>query len=658
VNGRDFRDSAAQQQVASDPDAMRRDVLQMDDLNRSLSLDERWFSTALKSIGDAVIATDDRSRVLYMNPVAEALTGWSGAAAHGKPLAEVFQTVNEATGKPGEDPVAKVLATGQCVGRANRTVLIARDGKYLPIDESAAPVVDDQGHATGIILVFRDVTEKTQAALMTERLAAIIESSDDIIASKTLDGVLTSWNRGAERILGYTAEEVIGRHVSMLMPPELVEDMPRILDRIRRGEKVDHYQTRRRRKDGRIIDVSLTVSPIRDASGRIIGASKIGRDITQEKVIEVERLEADRRKDEFLAMLAHELRNPLSAINSAAQLLGKLEAEKELEWANEVIVRQVKHLARLIDDLLDVSRISRGKIQLRKEPIDLAPVVHSAVDAVRPLLEERKHELSVTLIDRELLLEADPLRVEQILINLLTNAAKYTDSGGRIWLTARREGAEIVVTVRDTGIGITPELMPRVFDLFTQGDRTIARSEGGLGIGLTLVRKLAEMHGGTVTAESEGSGKGSAFTVRFPALEKPRPSAPSRGGTLLRAGRLNSRVLVVDDNVDNARGLSRLLTLLGHDVRAAHDGEAAIEAARAHRPEIVVLDIGLPGMDGYEVARRLRTEACCQDALIIAASGYGQPDDLRRSREAGFDHHLVKPIDYDALMVLFAPRSR
>jgi PAS domain S-box-containing protein len=628
----------------------------MTDTARKLPFDERWFSTALKSIGDAVIATDEESRVLFMNPVAEALTGWSDEEAHGRGLTEVFRIVNEVTRQPVEDPVAKVLGTGRISGLANHTVLIARGGREVPIDDSAAPIFDDEGRVGGVILVFRDVTERRRADLLNERLGAIVESSDDIIASKDLDGVLTSWNKGAERILGYTAEEVVGRHVSMLMPPELVEDMPKILDRIRRGEKVDHYQTRRRRKDGTIIDVSLTVSPIRDAEGRVVGASKIGRDITQEKRIEAERLEAERRKDEFLAMLAHELRNPLSAISNATHLFGKLEAEDELLWAKEVIVRQVKHLGRLIDDLLDVSRISRGKIALRKEPIDLSPVVAGAIEAVRPLLEERKHELNTSLAIGGLRLQADPFRLEQVLINLLTNAAKYTDAGGKITLTARHEGGRVVIRVQDTGMGITAGLLPRIFDLFTQGDRTTARSEGGLGIGLTLVQKLVEMHGGNITAASEGLGRGSEFTVRLPAL---RESAAPRGRpqtTLPRIARQSSRVLVVDDNIDNATGLSRLLKLLGHDVQVAHDGKDAIEMARAHRPEVVLLDIGLPGMDGYEVARALRAEECCKDSVIIAVSGYGQPEDIRRTKEAGFDHHMVKPVDYDALMSLFAPQ--
>lgn len=454
-----------------------------------------------------------------MNPVAETLTGWTDAEARGRDLSEVFAIVNESTRQPVENPVGEVLATGNVVGLANHTVLVARGGREFPIDDSAAPILDERGRVAGVVLVFRDVSGKRRVELLNEHLAAIVESSDDIIASKTLDGVITSWNRGAERILGYTADEVLGRHISVIMPPELLEDMPKILGRIRRGERVEHYQTKRRRKDGTIIDVSLTVSPIRDAEGNIVGASKIGRDITREKLAEVERLEADKRKDEFLAMLAHELRNPLSAISGAARLFGTLETEAELEWAKEVVLRQVRHLARLIDDLLDVSRISRGRIVLRKEPVDLATVVRRAVDVVRSLLEAHGHEMDVALDGGGLWVEADPLRIEQILVNILTNAAKYTHAGGRITLSAHREGSRIAITVRDNGMGITPDLLPRVFDLFVQGERTIARSEGGLGIGLTLTRKLAELHGGSVTAESEGPGKGSTFSVRLPALE-------------------------------------------------------------------------------------------------------------------------------------------
>jgi PAS domain S-box-containing protein len=621
-----------------------------------LSFDTRWFSTALKSIGDAVIATDGAGRILFLNPVAESLTGWTSDEATGRPLTEVFRIVNERTRRPVEDPVERVLATRQVVGLANHTLLSSREGAEVPIDDSAAPIYDGQANVTGVILIFRDITERRRAELVNERLAAIVESSDDIIVSKTLDGVITGWNRGAERILGYSADEVIGKHVSILMPTELVEDMPKILNRVRKGERVDHYHTKRRRKDGTILDVSLTVSPIRDADGVIVGASKIGRDITREKLVEAERREAERRKDEFLAMLAHELRNPLASISNAAQLLGSLETEDDLEWAKDVVQRQVKHLARLIDDLLDVSRITRGTIALQTESVALSPIVGGAIESVRPLVEERKHELNVSLAPGPLRLEADPLRIEQILVNLLGNAAKYTDAGGRIWLSAAQDGNEIVVKVRDSGIGMTLELLGRAFDLFVQGDRSAARTEGGLGIGLTLVQKLAELHGGGVSATSDGPGKGCEFTVRLPAAAESAAASTRPRVTLPRVARGASRVLVVDDMKDTARAMAKVLRLLGHDVQVAHDGPSAIEAARAQRPEVVMLDIGLPGMDGYEVARRLRQEDCCKDAAIIAVSGYGQDEDRRRSKKAGFDHHLVKPIDQFTLASLLAPQ--
>ena len=336
---------------------LTRDVTERKRFEEEFFRQREYWRVALSSIGDATILTGPDGLVSFMNPVAESLCGWPAADAAGKPLRDVFRIANQRTRQPAESPVEKVLREGRVVGLANNTVLIARDGKETPIDDSAVPIIDQSGEIAGVVLVFRDVTEKKQAEELRERLAAIVESSDDIIASKDLNGVLKSWNKGAEKTLGYTADEVIGKHASMLMPPELVEDMPRILGRIRRGEKADHYETRRVRKDGTVADVSLTVSPIRDASGRIIGASKIGRDITQEKRIEGERKEADRRKDEFLAMLAHGLRNPLSAINNAARLFGKLETEEDLVWAKEVVQRQAKHLSRLLDDLLDVSRI-------------------------------------------------------------------------------------------------------------------------------------------------------------------------------------------------------------------------------------------------------------------------------------------------------------
>ena len=360
----------------------------------------------------------------------------------------------------------------------------------------------------------------------------------------------------------------------------------------------------------------------------------------------------DRRKDEFLAMLAHELRNPLAAIDGAVHVADASGTAEGLAWAREVIGRQTKQLARLIDDLLDVSRINRGKIQLRKEPLDLAEAVAQAAEVVRPQVEARRHALTLDLAPGPLPVEADPSRLEQVLVNLLTNAVKYTPDGGRIGVTGRREGGEVVVEVVDNGVGLTPEMLPRIFDAFTQAEQTIDRSQGGLGIGLTLVRRLVTMHGGEIAARSEGPGRGSTFTVRLPATDRDIPPRRDAGPSPHDALRVRPRLLVVDDNADTARAMARLLGAEGFEVRVAHDGRDAIEAARAHRPDAILLDIGLPGKDGYEVAREVRGDPILADATLIAISGYGQDEARRRAVDAGFDHHLVKPVDYAALYVL------
>jgi signal transduction histidine kinase len=381
--------------------------------------------------------------------------------------------------------------------------------------------------------------------------------------------------------------------------------------------------------------------------------------LIREQAARAEAEAASQRKDEFLATLAHELRNPLAAISNAVRLYRTSGAgPDDLNWASDVIDRQIKHLSRLLEDLLDVSRIAVGKVQLRMEPIDVRDSIAHAIEATRPLLEERRHTWFLDLDASTLGVEADPTRIEQILMNLLTNAAKYTEPGGQVYVVASRESGEVVIRVRDTGVGLAPEMLPRVFDLFAQVDQSLDRSHGGLGIGLTLVKKLVEMHGGDLSVESEGLGRGCVFTVRLPSVViaeappapvEPRPSVPQGS---------RPRVLVVDDNTDTVRGLSRLLRLDGHEVRAAQDGAEAIEAAKAFRPGVILMDIGLPGMDGHEVARRLRRDSSCADTVLVAISGYGQADDRRKSREAGFDHHLVKPVDHDALLAILAASHR
>ncbi|HEY2155890.1 MAG TPA: ATP-binding protein, partial [Isosphaeraceae bacterium] len=363
--------------------------------------------------------------------------------------------------------------------------------------------------------------------------------------------------------------------------------------------------------------------------------------------------EDDRRKNEFLAMLAHELRNPLAPIRNSVKILQQLGLDQgDLGWASDVIARQVEQMVRLVDDLLDISRITGGKIELRMEPVDVAQVVAHAVETSRPLIDSRNQVLTVELPETPLWLEADRARLSQILSNVLNNASKYTGEAGRIGLAVESDGQNAVFRVRDSGIGIPPEMLGKVFDLFTQVDRSLDRSQGGLGIGLTVVRRLVELHGGSVQARSDGPGLGSEFILQLPmsacAETAAAAPAPREEGTRPSA----RRVLIVDDNADAARSLGRLLRLSGHEVDIAHDGPDALQRYEAMEPNFVLLDIGLPGMDGYEVARRIRERPDASRAVLVAVTGYGREEDRLRSQEAGFDQHFVKPVELDALLAI------
>jgi signal transduction histidine kinase/CheY-like chemotaxis protein len=367
--------------------------------------------------------------------------------------------------------------------------------------------------------------------------------------------------------------------------------------------------------------------------------------------------EGDRRKDEFLATLAHELRNPLAPIRNSLEILKipRIDATTA-QQTRDMMERQVHHLVRLVDDLLDVSRVMRGKIELRKEPLEFATVLARAVETAKPLIEVQEHQLEISVSQESLLLDADPVRLAQVVGNLLTNSAKYTEANGHIWLTARREEDWAVLQVRDTGIGIAPEMLPHVFELFVQADHSSTKAQGGLGIGLTLVKNLVEMHGGTVEAHSAGLGKGSEFVVRLPlmALRTEKPDDEEFTEPDQETPKSSRRLLVVDDNHDAAQSLALLLRLKGHEVRVANDGPSALEIASSFPPDMIFLDIGMPGMDGYEVARRLRQQAGLEKVVLVALTGWGQQEDRRRSREAGFDHHLVKPAEAKVLEDLLA----
>jgi PAS domain S-box-containing protein len=615
-----------------------------------------WLRITLASIGDAVISTDSEGRVTFMNGLAEKLTGWPQAEVVGRPLSEVFNVVNERTRRPVENPALRALREGTIVGLANHTVLIARDGTERPIDESAAPVRDESAAILGAVLVFCDVTKREWADNSRTLLAAIVEASDDAIISKTLDGVVRSWNRGAERLFGYTADEAVGRPINLIIPPERQDEERSILERLRRGERVEHFETVRVAKDGRRIDISLTVSPLFDEDGQVTGASKIARDITERKQSEMMLRAADRRKDEFLALLAHELRNPLAPLRHGLQVLRLAGGDAGIVTdVRTMMDRQLEHMVRLIDDLLDIARIGQNKIELKRARVPLAAVINSAVETARPVIEAERHELNISLPSEPLFLDADITRLAQVFSNLLSNSAKYTRPGGKIWLTVERESEDAIVAVRDNGIGIPADALQRVFEMFCQIDRSIERATGGLGIGLALVKGLVEMHGGTVVADSDGLGRGSTFTVRLPTLATiPEPASASLALDVPPIVGNGRRILVADDNRDSAVTLAKLLQLLSNDVRTVHDGVEAVEQAEEFRPEVILMDVGMPGLNGYDATRRIREQPWGRTAIIIALTGWGQEGDRIQSREAGCDGHLVKPVSLAALETILA----
>ena len=488
-------------------------------------------------------------------------------------------------------------------------------------------------------------------------------------------GYILTWNAGAERIKGYTRDEIIGQHFSRFYPAEAVlRGWPQ--QELERAAAEGRFEDEgwRLRKDGSRFWANVVISAVHDGTGKLIGFGKVTRDLTDRRNAEetrrrghdeleqrvrertAELREADRQKNQFLAMLAHELRNPLAPVHNALQILQLPSASNaDRRTARNIMERQVQHLARLVDDLLDVSRVMQDRIELQRAPTNLRTLVDRAVETVQPMITARRQTLSITLPSRTVRLDIDVVRVAQAISNLLLNAAKFTDIGGKILVNAEADDDEVVLHVKDTGIGIAPEFLPHVFELFTQGDRSLDRSQGGLGIGLTLVRKLIQLHGGTVQACSEGIGRGSEFIVRLPIIAAKPRIGPRRHEEAAAAPKPARKVLVVDDNVDTAESTAMLLRLSGHQVHVAYDGASVLEQVDAFQPDVVLLDIGLPGIDGYEVARSIRARADHRSVVLVAVTGYGQAKDRQRSRTAGFSHHLTKPFDLETLQALIAP---
>jgi PAS domain S-box-containing protein len=681
----------------------------------------------------------------------------------------------------------------------------------------------------GAVNVITEVGSQRETEAIRARLAAIVQCSDDAIISKSLDGRIESWNDGAERLFGYTAEEAIGQPITLIIPHDRRSEEREILAKLTRGERIDHLETERITKSGQRLFVSLTTSPLRDPSGRVVGASKVARDITARKqgeraiaalselrasqLADLARLrdmtsrlwtaqelrpileetlrtaaaidgtdlglvwmwdrggahlelgaslgfnpglleevdhvpvgpgvsarscaegrrvivgdvdevpdfepfgdamraagvralhctplltrsrqvvgvlmtcfrrphrpsaremdlmdlcvaqavdfienaqlhgrlrDADERKNQFLAILAHELRNPLAPVRNALELIRRDPSDAAMmQRSIGMMDRQVRHLVRLIDDLMDVSRITRGQFALRREPTTLATVLETALETCRVAIDAAGHRLTISLPSDAVGLDADPTRLAQVFSNLIGNAAKYTPGGGRIWLEAERRGTDrVIVRVRDNGVGIPPAAIGSIFEIFTQVGDALERPNGGLGIGLSLVRGLVEMHGGSVTARSAGLGRGSEFTVELPALPIALPAPAASGGAPERTAVAPCRILIVDDNEDAAASLSMLIQRRDHVTRVAHDGAEAVRVAAEFRPDIAFLDIGLPKLNGYEVGRAIRSQAWGRAVFLIALTGWGQDEDKRLAAESGFDLHLVKPIDPSSL---------
>jgi len=538
------------------------------------------------------------------------------------------------------------------------TRIVYKNGPARDVRASYVPHLDSTGKVRGFVVLSNDLSEIKATELALRKSERMLERSQSTAHVGSWEAVLVDtdgapagsvrWSDETFRMFGLEPQSIPltrASFIDFVHPDDRDRMRASIASQIARGAPAEN-DFRIVRPDGTVRAMHTWINFECDADGKPVRIVGTCQDVTERQQTERALLEADRRKDEFLAMLSHELRNPLAPmLNAIESIQSTGPGQEDLRaTCQAIIARQVHHMKRLLDDLLDVSRVSQGKIELRKQRVELATLLLQAVEISRPMMIEKRQQLAMTLYPEPTPLDADPTRIVQVFANLVNNAAKFTQAGGHITLASSVERGEAVVRVRDDGAGMSPEIVDRAFDLFVQEARSSDRAQGGLGIGLTLARTLVKMHGGSVAASSEGPGRGSEFVVRLPLAPAAERSTPVSASPLPAAPTAPMRVLVVDDNVDAADALRFVLEHAGHRVRLAHDGPSAIAAAAAETPELVLLDIGLPGMDGYMVAARLR-EAGHQRAVLVAITGYGQEEDLRRSRAAGFDHHLVKPVD-------------
>jgi PAS domain S-box-containing protein len=620
-------------------------------------------------ITDCFVAVDKDFRYTHVNPAAEKFLGRPASEMLGRRIWDLFpQTVGSDYDR--EFRRAMELQTPVEFETASRTA----PGRTLHVRAYPSP--------DGLSVHFRDVTDARGDEAARSELAAIVESSDDAIIGLSLDGTVRSWNEAARRLYGYEAGEVVGNPITLLVPSDRVREEDEILQRLRRGERVAHYETVRVAKGGRRIDVSLTVSPVRDAAGNVVGASKTARDITERKAAREAQLAAERAaraeaervsrmKDEFLATLSHELRTPLNAILGWSQILRAGEPSRDdLVQGLETIERNARAQTRLIEDLLDMSRIISGKVRLDVQAVDLAGVIDAAVETVRPAAEAKGVRLRKVLDPHAGPVRGDPGRLQQVVWNLLTNAIKFTPRDGRVEVALERVSSHLEVSVSDTGVGIHPDFLPHVFERFRQGDASTTRSHGGLGLGLSIVKNLVELHGGTTRAKSPGEGRGATFIVHLPLSaarltepDRQHPTSPRAVGPLAPGvpprdapDLAGLKVLLVDDEPDARVLITRVLADSRASVVAAASAAEALEALDRDRPHVLVSDIGMPGVDGYEFIRRVRTRPDASGAALpaVALTAFARPEDRLRALHAGYQMHVAKPVEPAELLAVVA----
>jgi PAS domain S-box-containing protein len=663
------RDLAESRILARESEARRREleheIASRKRVELALREAEENLRLMVESIKDfAIFTIDPAGNIVTWNSGAEQLFGYSEANIIGRSIAELFVPEDRAAGVP-EQEIAAAAAKGRATDERWH---IRNDGSRFFASGALAPIFDEDSNLRGFTGIVRDMTEFKKSLAERNRLVAELGAERALLNSlldKAPVGLgffdsdlhILRINPALKEMTGLDPADQLGHTLQEALPAlesDFCEALRQVLST---GQSIINKEIdfEPAGKTARSRYWLCSFYPVKTADGTILGVGSVIADIDERKRMEEALRDADQRKDHFLAMLAHELRNPLAPISNAVQIM-RIEGPSgaNLDWSIDVISDQIKHMTRIVDDLLDVSRITRGTVVLRKESIELERVVDLAVQASRPLIENYKHELHVTLPPESVVLDVDPARLAQVLANLLNNAAKYTPEGGRIELSAALAGSDVLLTVRDNGIGIAPELLPTLFDLFVQADQSLSRSRGGLGIGLTVVRSLVEMHEGCVTVRSDGPGKGSEFTIRIPlphssAIAARNSKTPAQGPARALPRR---RILVVDDNLRNAATLQKLLSALGQEVHTAHNGLDALEMARSHHPNVILLDIGLPIMDGYQVARICREDPALSTIILVAMTGYGKAEDRRRSRLAGFNAHLVKPVGLDDLALL------